>query len=72
VFDRCPHAWLRDEAKAEADLVEDVLFFESDGVLPHAGGRLDQSPAFIEALTVVRSERAGLKSNDSPDLKAGS
>jgi hypothetical protein len=71
VFDRCPHAWLRDEARAEADLVDDVLFYERDGILPHAGGRLDQSPAFVEALTIVREERAGIEAIDAASKKAG-
>jgi len=65
VFQRCPHAWLRDEAAAAAALVHDALAFERDRILPDAGGRLDQSPHFLECLDIVREQRLVVAMNDS-------
>lgn len=56
-FDRCPKAWLRDEVGPLADLMEDAEVLRTQGLLPHAGGRLDQHPRFLEAVRVLELER---------------
>ena len=55
-FDVCPQAWIRDEAVREADLVEDWDWFTRRGVLPNAGGRLNQSPLFLDSISVIEEE----------------
>ena len=52
-FDRCPKAWLRDEAARELSWVRDHARYVSHRVMPHAGGWLDQSPLWVEACSVI-------------------
>jgi len=48
-FDRCPKAWLRDDASEEAELIGDVMAFREHHIAPCAGGLLDQPPLWVEA-----------------------
>jgi len=53
VFERCPKAWARDDAHAEAELLRQADALERWGVLPVAGGLDDQPAAFVDALDVI-------------------
>jgi hypothetical protein len=55
-FDRCPKAWLRDEGAAAQLAIDDFHFWRKYGVLPRAGGRLDQHPKFLEAVEIIEEE----------------
>lgn len=52
-FDRCPKAWLRDSAAWCVSLLADYRWFTQHGVLPMAGGKMDQDPRFIDAVNVL-------------------
>jgi hypothetical protein len=70
VFDRCPQAWLRDEAAEAVDAIEDVQALDADGMMPGPGGRLDQSPRFLEAIPIVREQRVLVsKSRTTPGVE---
>jgi hypothetical protein len=57
---RCPNALV---AEADVlDLVEAVQVFRAHGILPIAAGWLDQAHVFVQALRVVESELAEVKS----------
>ena len=60
-FDRCPKAWLRDDASEEAELIGDVMAFREHHIAPCAGGLLDQPPLWVEALGVVDEQIAKIK-----------
>jgi len=55
-FDRCPKAWLRDSAPAAQSLCADFRWLKVFGVLPAAGGKLEQDPRFIDAVEVLEGE----------------
>lgn len=48
-FDRCPKAMLRHEMRREAELVQLVVDCSSRGLLPVAGGMLDQPALYLAA-----------------------
>jgi len=55
-FDRCPKAWLRDDAGPEVtDALEDWAR-AGRGALPLAGGYLDQPARFVEASRLIDAE----------------
>ena len=60
-FDRCPKAWLRDEAAGAVALIDDWRHYNEHGVMPRAGGRHDQSPRFIDAVETIDDELVRLK-----------
>jgi hypothetical protein len=47
---------LESEARAEAQLIDDVLWFNNHGSMPDAGGRLDQDPRWVAAVPIVNAE----------------
>lgn len=49
---------MEQDARAEVELVNEWLWFREYGAAPVAGGRLDQSPIFIEAGTIIEDEIA--------------
>ncbi len=51
-FDSCPVAWLS-EHEEECMLVDDVIWLREHGVLPVAGGLLDQPARFVRAVAIV-------------------
>ncbi|MEK0431090.1 MAG: hypothetical protein RL139_894 [Gemmatimonadota bacterium] len=55
-FDRCPKAWLRDEAAAPSLIISDYNWLKLHGVMPRAGGLLDQDPRFVEGATIITEE----------------
>lgn len=55
-FNRCPRAWLRDEGGEVLDWMADRAFLVTHGILPDAGGRLDQHPKFLAAIDVIAYE----------------
>lgn len=57
-FQRCPRAWLRDEGAKVEDYIRDVGFFRAHGVMPEAGGLLDQHPRFLEAAEIIADEQS--------------
>ncbi len=60
-FDRCPKAWIRDDAQAESLFLADFVFLENHKILPDPGGRLDQCPRFLEAVDVIQSVKTEIK-----------
>ena len=56
-FDRCPKAWIRDEAREAAQFLEDFAFLDRFGVLPEPGGKLDQDPRFLQSVDVIELAR---------------
>lgn len=54
-FDRCPKAWLTQDALDVAYLFTAFRVLERYQILPQGGGYDDQSPHFIEALEIMRS-----------------
>ena len=54
-IDRCPFALVK---RVHMDVCSGAVFLESGGVMPAAGGWNEQSPTFIEALTIVLREKA--------------
>ena len=61
MFDRCPKAWLEQDARAEALLIGEASLFRERNILPRSGGWRDQDPKFVEALAIVDVELAKLK-----------
>lgn len=55
-FERCPKAWLRDEAGAVQQLISDSAWLRQHGVMPRKGGLLSQDPRFIEAHGLINEE----------------
>jgi len=66
-FDRCPIATLRDEQAAERELASDVMLFREHGVMPNAGGLLEQDARWVDALTLVGNEVAAIRSQAVPN-----
>lgn len=66
-FDRCPKAWLRDEAKGASEMISDWHWLETHGVMPLGGGKLDQPARFVSAVDVIERELAVMKrAKDAP------
>lgn len=61
LFDRCPKAWIVTDASAEVALYSDYRWFADRGTPPVAGGKLDQSPTFIEAVGIFDAVTAELQ-----------
>lgn len=40
------------------DYIRDVGFFRAHGVMPEAGGLLDQHPRFLEAAEIIADEQS--------------
>lgn len=57
-YARCPKAWYRDNAPGE--LFEDYTRAKA-GLLPCAGGALEQPAKFLEALDLIDRARAAAK-----------
>jgi hypothetical protein len=55
-FDRCPLAWVRDEAAAARAALDDWTMLKSHGVMLAAGGLLDQPASYVDALRVIDDE----------------
>jgi len=69
-FPRCPKAWLAHEGAEMQDMLESYHFFKSTNILPVLGGRDDQDPRFLQAITVI--EREALRVSEFlSDLEAG-
>lgn len=54
-FDRCPKAWLVQDASDVGYLFSAFRILERYQILPQGGGYDDQSPHFIEALEIMRA-----------------
>ena len=59
-FDRCPKAWVRDEAQQESLFLADFVFLDNHKILPNPGGRLDQCPRFLEAVDIIQIEKTNI------------
>jgi hypothetical protein len=57
-FDRCPKAWLRDEAPAARGYLDDWSMLQRHGVMLCGGGLLDQPAIYIEAMHEIDHEVA--------------
>ena len=67
-FDRCPKAWIRDEARGASQFLSDFVFLDKYQILPDEGGRLDQCPRFLEAVDIISDTRAGM--DDAAEKRA--
>ena len=67
-FDRCPKAWIRDEARGASQFLSDFVFLDKYQILPNEGGRLDQCPRFLEAVDIISDTRAGM--DDAAEKRA--
>ena len=56
-FDRCPRAWLRDQEAEVMTHIRDAGFLFEHGLLPEAGGILDQNARWLDAVQVIADER---------------
>lgn len=61
-FDRCPKAWVREDVPFAAQYLSDYRWLKEYGVMPKAGGKIDQSPRFISAIDVIENEIARINS----------
>ncbi len=55
-LDRCPKAFIRDDAPEAEAQIGDFRWLQRYGVAPREGGRLAQDAAFIDAVDVFESE----------------
>lgn len=60
-FDRCPKAWVKDEARSAALVLSDFVFLDKHKIMPDPGGRLDQSPRFLESVDIIEQTRAEIR-----------
>ena len=68
LFDRCPKAWVVTDAAAEVALYSDYRWYADRGTLPVVGGKLDQSPCFIEAVGIFDAVTAELRSKEGANV----
>ena len=54
LLDRCPKAWLMAAGDHVIALVGDLQVFRGTGILPDAGGWLDQHPHWLQAELATR------------------
>jgi len=64
MFTMCPKSWIHSKATAEVTLYSDYRWWVDHGTLPVAGGKLDQSPLFVEAVAVIESVVAELQARE--------
>lgn len=55
-FDRCPKAWLRDDAPRSREDLDDWRMLRHHGVMLEAGGLLDQPARYVDAVQVIDGE----------------
>lgn len=52
----CPKAWLACVADSELSWNREYRWLRDYGVLPRAGGMLDQGARFVEAIDIIEAE----------------
>lgn len=55
-FDRCPKAWLRDEAPSARENLEDWGMLQQHGIMLCGGGLLDQPARYVDAMRTIDVE----------------
>ena len=55
-FDRCPKAWANQDMWIEQNWIVDFYRLQKTGILPRAGGWLDQDPLWADAVDVINGE----------------
>lgn len=60
-FDRCPKAWVRDDAAGVSSFLDDFVYLDKHGIQPNHGGKLDQSPRFLQAVGIIEAAREGIR-----------
>lgn len=56
-FKQCPKSWLQTEGKEAYNWIEDYYWLKQKNILPKEGGKLNQDPRYIEAVTIIEAEQ---------------